>query len=382
MTYDNGKCEIFINNHKVYSEINIPAPDISEFPQIELAAYLENEPFMDLSNLVRYFAYYDEIPDENARSSKYELFTDMIDRGVLHPSKFHFNAGPYLTYATQNSVNILWETDRPADFLVEYGTRLPLNQSKRISNLKIEQNEVGFVPQLINEIKLDGLEPASKYFYNIKARSSSGETIESGILTFGTAVREESPFSFVIIGDTEARAHINDQISKLIWGERPNFVIIAGDITDGGWQSNKFEWNYEYFQGMGQLISRVPVFPILGNGEGDVYWYDKYQSLPGTGELYSFRYGNAEYFMLNSNKKELFSEGQKYYTWLDSALSESTAEWKFVTFHHAPYSSDEDDYGNTWEGNSTNGDLKIRAITPLFDKHNVDMVFLWSFAQL
>ncbi len=375
MTYDNGKCEIFINKHKVFSENNIPLPVKTSVQQIELAAYLENEPFMDLSNLVRYFAYYDEIPDENAGNSKYELFTDMIDRGILHPNKFHFNAGPYLTYATQNSVNILWETDRPADFMIEYGTQLPLNQSKRISNLKIEQNDSSNEEKLINEITLDGLEPATKYFYNIKAKSETGETIESGILTFGTAVQEESPFSFVVIGDTEARAHINDQLAKLIWGERPNFMLIAGDLTDGGWQSNKYEWNYEYFQGMNQIISRIPVYPILGNGEGDVYWYDRYQSLPGTGELYSFKYGNSEHFMLNSNKKELFAEGERYYNWLDSALGKSTAKWKFVTFHHAPFSSDEDDYGNTWERNSTNGDLKIRKITPLFDKHNVDMVF-------
>jgi hypothetical protein len=60
---------------------------------------------------------------------------------------------------------------------------------------------------------------------------------------------------------------------------------------------------------------------------------------------------------------------------LSELPSKSTAEWKFVTFHHAPYSSDEDDYGNTWEGSSDNGDLRIRKITPLFDKHNVDMVF-------
>lgn len=373
MTISNQKLKLFQNSNLIFSTDNIELPDISQETQTEIAAYLKNEPFMDLSNILRYFSIDSIAQNESEIINRNTKFKRIIDKGLLHPEKFHFNAGPYLQYATKNSINIIWETDRNADFMIEYGKELPLNKAIKIENLKndISVNKEHFIQEII----LSDLESATQYFYNIKARSSDGEIIESGVLTFATAVEDNMPYSYVVIGDTEARAHINDQLSKLIWAERPNFMIIAGDLTDGGLQSNKYEWNYEYFQGMNQIVSRIPVFPILGNGEGDVYWYDKYHFLPGTGENYSFKYGNSEHFLLNSNRKNDFAEGGIYYNWLDSALSVSKAKWKFVTFHHAPYSSDEDDYGNTWEGKSDQGDLRIRKITPLFDKYDVDMVF-------
>jgi 3',5'-cyclic AMP phosphodiesterase CpdA len=122
------------------------------------------------------------------------------------------------------------------------------------------------------------------------------------------------------------------------------------------------------------LASRIPVFPVPGNGEADLYWYSKYHVLPSTG-YYSFTYGNAEFFMLDSNKPEDFAHGGKQYVWLEERLKKSIAKWKFVAHHHAPYSADEDDYGNSWEGQSSLGDLRIRKIVPLYEQYGVDMVF-------
>jgi Icc-related predicted phosphoesterase len=373
MTYSNGNVNFFINNQKILELTDVPKPDLNEKTLVEMAAYLDNEPMMDMPNLVRYFALYDKMPTENDMTSSNSLFTSMIDKGILHPTKFHFNAGPYLNYVTKTSVNLLWETDRQADFLIEYGETSDFGNRVEVRNLDIKEEPA--IDGLINEIKIDNLKQNTPYFYKITAMSADGEMIDSGVLTFQTAVSDSSPYTFAVIGDTEARFHINDMISKGIWRERPNFMMIAGDLTDGGMEHHKFEWNYEYFQGMGQVISRIPVFPILGNGEGDVFWYDRYQSLPGTGENYTFKYGNAEFFLMNSNRKEDFAPGMPIYNWLKEQLENSTAKWKFAMFHHAPYSSDEDDYGDSWKGKSTLGDTKIRKITPLFDEFNVDMVF-------
>jgi hypothetical protein len=148
-----------------------------------------------------------------------------------------------------------------------------------------------------------------------------------------------------------------------------------GDLTDGGTQNHKHQWNLEYFAGVAGLASRIPFFPVPGNGEGDLYWYKRYHSLPGDEAPYAFRYGNAEFFMLDSNrKKREFPPGGRQYLWLEQRLKASTATWKFVCFHHAPYTSDEDDYGNAWASVSTKGDMEIRPIVPLFEKYQVDIV--------
>ncbi len=91
------------------------------------------------------------------------------------------------------------------------------------------------------------------------------ETIRSGIATFGTAKLDPTPYAFAIIADTEGRPHINNQVAKLVWDERPDFALHLGDITDGGDKGNKYEWNYEYFTGMGQLLERLPFFTACGS---------------------------------------------------------------------------------------------------------------------
>ena len=78
--------------------------------------------------------------------------------------------------------------------------------------------------------------------------------------------------------------------------------------------------------------------------------------------------------MLNSNKKEEFAPGGAQYNWLEKELQQSTATWKFVCHHHAPYSSDENDYGDSWKEKSNLGDLKVRQIVPLYEKYGVDVV--------
>jgi len=247
--------------------------------------------------------------------------------------------------------------------------------TKKIDIQRFASHTISFTPEeLIANIKLEGLEAGTQYFYNVKATDFAGKTIESGILTFGTKPSNPKAFSFITISDTESRPHINNKFAQMIWDERPDFVINLGDITDGGKEPHKFEWNTEYFEGINHLHSRIPAYKVPGNGESDLYWYNRYNSYPEPQDNYSFTWGNAEFFMLNSNRKDDFAPGGAIYEWLDDKLSKSQALWKFVCLHHAPYSTDENDYGDTWKGVSVMGDLKIREIVPLFDKYNVDFV--------
>jgi hypothetical protein len=78
--------------------------------------------------------------------------------------------------------------------------------------------------------------------------------------------------------------------------------------------------------------------------------------------------------VIHSSKGEEFEKGGKQYDWLENELKQSKAVWKIVLLHHAPYSSDDDDYGNSWQGPTDLGDPQIRKLVPLFDKYNVDFV--------
>lgn len=329
---------------------------------------MNNEPYMSLENLFKGIRIYDYALEPFAIASMLEERKAFIERGELIPGKLHFNAGPYLHMATTESINIVWETPQPSTAVIEYGTSVPLQNTLRLDDAKT-----------IHEATLSGLAPDTPYFYRVKAFSGQ-ETIETGPLTFKTASIPGEPIRFAVMGDPEARPHINDHLAGLIWNERPDFMLQLGDLTDGGKQPHKFQWNHEYFMGLTQLNSRLPVYPVPGNGEGDLHWYARYHKLPSPdpkGEgYYTFTYGDIQFFMLDSNRSEEdFKPGGAQFEWLKGEFEQSTAKWKIAAHHHPTYTSDENDYGNTWETTSAMGDLRVRRITDLYERFGVDVVF-------
>lgn len=373
-THDGQVMRLYVNGVLVNSMKTGKRTRYGNDYQLETASYTKHEPYMDMGNLLKMLRVSDKALSKDEIAQRFDALKNMVVEGRLFPGIFHFNAGPYLNYATPHSISIIWETDRPADFVVEYGKKVPMDKKITLNTQTIDR-EGARKESNIYTITLTDLDPETPYFYTIKATARDGSVMESGVLTFSTAVQAGSSYAFAVIGDTEARPHINDRVCKMVWEERPNFLMIVGDLTDGGKADHKFEWNYEYFQGVTQLASRVPVFPVAGNGEEDMHWYDQYHVLPEPEGYYSFRYGNADFFMLNSNRPEEFAPGGKQYIWLEEQLKKSTAVWKFVAHHHAPYSADEDDYGDSWKGKGELGDAAIRRIVPLYEKYKVDMVF-------
>lgn len=366
-TYDGAELVIWVNGTR-FGGLPVPSDLLRYEPDsaLDVTGYFEHEPYMQIGNLLHWAWVIPEAYTAEHVRSRFDAFRYYVDEGLIAPGIFHFNAGPYLNNATKHTMSILWETDRAATAEVSYGMRSPLDKKVSIDE-----------PARIQEITLDGLEPGESYYYRVTAKTSDGATIDSGLLTFKTAVEDEQAYTFAVIGDTEARPHINDRVAKLIWDERPDFVVNCGDLTDGGREPRKFEWNHEYFLGMNQLHSRVPAFPVAGNGESDLYWYNRYHVLPEPEGYYSFRYGNAEFFMLDSNQREeSFKAGGEQFEWLREKLAASDATWKFVAHHHPVYTSDEDDFGDTFRGDrSPLGDLNVRRMTELYERYGVDAVF-------
>ena len=367
-TFDGEKMRLYYNG-QLQGEKEATGTIAAPEAKLELAAYLEKEPYMSFSNLVKRFKIYDQDLSETQINQNFNQLQKQVEQGQLFGDLFHFSAGPYLYKATDKGIAIAWESDRALQKAVlYYGTSLPLTDSITLSKAPAQFPFIG-------HFELDQLKPATKYFYDIHLIDQQGQRIKSNPLTFATAPsKKEAPVTFGIIGDTEARPQINHKVGSMLWDERPNFIINLGDLTDGGKEPHKFEWNYEYFTGVRPLCSRIPVFPVAGNGEGDLYWYNQYhEKLPQKG-YYTFTYGSTQFFMLNSNDRAAFAPGGEQYKWLEEQLKQSTAKWKFVCHHHAPYSSDEDDYKNSWEEPSDLGDLKVRKIVPLYEQYGVDVV--------
>lgn len=275
-------------------------------------------------------------------------------------SGLQFVIKPYLQFPTLDSLVVMAETSEPTSATVAFGETPDLPR-------KVESTE----PATIHEWKLTGLKPETKYFYQVTATDSRGQRLASPLLTGMTAVPAESAWSFGVIGDTQKNPATTAKVAKQIWDRRPHFVIHCGDVVDNG--PDKAEWVHELFGPAAELFGRVALFPCIGNHEKNHANYYRYFSLPQPEYYYRYRYGNADFFSIDSNKP--LSPGSEQYEWLDRELGRSKATWKIAYHHHPVYSSDEDDYGNTWKGSSVMGDLNARHLMALYDKHNLDINF-------
>jgi predicted phosphodiesterase len=271
-----------------------------------------------------------------------------------------FVVRPYLQFPTQTTVTVMWETAAPGSSVVEYG---PTPAAMK----KVEEKK----DATIHEVKLTGLEAETPYVYRVSTTMADGQTLTSPVYQFLTAVKPDSAFSFAVIGDTQKNPAMTAKIAQVMYARRPHFVTHLGDVVDNG--PDKKEWVHELFGPCAELFARCPVFPCIGNHEKNHAWYYRYFSLPDPEYFYRYRYGNADFFVLDSNKS--LKPGTEQFQWLDQELGRSDAKWKFVYHHHPAWSSDSNDYGDTSKGVARYGDANVRNVVGLYEKHKVDVVF-------
>lgn len=276
-----------------------------------------------------------------------------------------FLVKPYLQFSTQSEMSVLWETTTPTSTLVRYG-EAAFDVEKTPLPLSVMDAEL----QLMHEVRLKNLKPETNYFWQTVSVNAAGDSLISELYSFKTAVKDSSAYAFALVGDTQANSRTPwgwSVISQKVWDERPNFVVHAGDVVD--WGPRKKDWTEQFFPGGQAMMSRIPMFTVLGNHEGDADFYYQYMANPTPEYRYTFKYGNAEFFMIDTNRD--VEEGSDQYNWLEQALAKSTATWKFAIHHHPPYSSEKDDHGDTFKEASTMS-THARNLVPLFDKYSVD----------
>ena len=319
------------HNGKLISEVEGKSDfKYSNSTEFEITAYLDNEPHMQLGNLVRYTAVYERALTDEEIEKAFVGHRELVEHGVHERGVFHFTTGgPHLATPSTTDIHITWEADRPHSAKLQWGTTEELEHSLDVA-------EDG---SRMKKVKVTGLDANSSYFYKVTLTDRLGESVDSGLQMFRTAVERGDPFTFAAISDTEARPHVNAKIGDLIWRETPHFMINAGDLTDGGRHDHRVEWTHEYFAAMAHLMARLPVLPVMGNGEDDFVWFERYHHTPGDKvSYYQYSYGDLDVFVLDSNLRRRdqnqpgFREEQR--AWLEQSLKDSTARWKVATHHH------------------------------------------------
>lgn len=195
---------------------------------------------------------------------------------------------------------------------------------------------------------------------------------KSGIYEIGLPDSKDAT-SFIFMGDVQDTARgLSHNLFKAIDRQHADadFWLFGGDLVerpiDGYWQVA--------FDDLDTVASAKPVLAISGNHEylkglvkqldprfGQVFGY--YQnSKVGDNHVFSFAYGGARFFLLDSNTDAWNLPAQR--SWLEEQLQNCTEKWKIVVLHHPLHSN---------KGKHYNPMVKW-AFGGLVKKYGVDLV--------
>ena len=277
-----------------------------------------------------------------------------------------FTTEPYLQNPGRTEMTLKWASAEKAEFKVRYGAGDRRDQEAPVG----ECREVPWKDWPGGHRPADA-PPAAKpteerkaYIYKavltgLPAGSACGYEVTCGAAraggTFRTVPEQPAPFTFIAYGDNRTDAEAHRKVAARFAAHGPAFIIHTGDmVSDGAYP----EWQPQFFAPLREVLRGVPLWPALGNHDGD---YRKYFAVPagGQGLWYSFDYGDAHFVSLDtmSDKPDMLG-------WCGRDLAGSKARWK-IAFYHLP-SYDVGSHGTRWG---------LKNYLPIFRKHGLDLVF-------
>jgi hypothetical protein len=268
--------------------------------------------------------------------------------------------GPYLQWVRPNAITVVWETVDEVTSMVDFGATAAYGSTATDCDSTSR-----------HEVTLTGLNPSTVYHYRVR----SGSQTLSDDRTFKTAAGPgQTSLTFAVLSETQSgipRGHFDryrdsaDQdhpkSAAKIQAINPDFYLHVGGLVFDG--SDLAAWD-DFFHFEGNLMSRVTMFPALGESEGAHYNYFRIFHLPNNERWYSFDYGNAHFVCLQIDGQGDASPGSEQYQWLERDLANSDKLWKFVFFSYPPYS-----YG------PVGSKPEARHVHSLFVNYGVEMVF-------
>ena len=265
---------------------------------------------------------------------------------------------PYLQNLTEQSVVVMWETEEANSWHLDWGVDQTFGQS-----LASQSTSLLNTGNFIQRVKLTGLVPSQRYFYSVRNNNYS-----SAVFSFKTneLTAQESKTVLVAASDMQ-KDHANpNKFNEVVVdgiipyftnyvlspiNEHIDFLLFPGDLVDDG--SNHHHWTDDFFDQGKNILSYIPLYPVLGNHERDHAFYFNYFELPNNGthgfeEHWWYKdHSNIRIIGMDSNGDYRI---QEQLDWLDSILSltasDTTIDFVFVQLHH-PHHSELWPEGNT-----------------------------------
>lgn len=274
--------------------------------------------------------------------------------------------------ALSTTTSIQWWTNVSGNSTVEYGLTPALGLSVTVPTAGT--CEIGSAGTC-HVVPLTALQPGTRYYYRLLTNG-----VEVQPVTYFTTMKtpaDPTPLTFTVTGDWgQGSSALTDVGNQQNLTDPPLILTVGDNAYQNGTQS---DWDNNALPAYRNVMRRATFVPVLGNHDlnsvGASNWANSVEikmfRLPRNGgagnqeRWFSFDHGDAHFVALDSNDPG--NPTQR--AWLENDLAATTRRWKFVFFHHPPYSCAS---GLFSFGSYEN----IRANwSPLFEEYGVDVVF-------
>jgi acid phosphatase type 7 len=356
------------------------------------------------------------LPDMAEACSSTALTFDQAARAKARPV---FTALPYLQPGAASvlkdgdeAIVIAWQTNGVGgEYELTYDGRKATIDQRTLKGGDATESE----KRLNYVADLTGLRLGRRYEYKV---SWNGELILEGHFT--TRKPRGQKIRFVAFGDN-SYGDVSDRATAYnAYRAMPDFVMNTGDnVYEGGRDDEYARYFFPVYNADeagprigAPLLRAVPFYTCIANHDvhgkddnhhpcadfkkdQDALGYFTAMHLPGNGPVpppfptpiigpegpiatfktvagdryprqsnYSFDYGDAHFLVLDANVY-VDPTNEALQRWIEADLSGTDAAWKFVVYHHPAFNVGHEHYA----------EQHMRALSPLFEKHGVDLCF-------
>lgn len=252
---------------------------------------------------------------------------------------------------TPEQLNVHVGDDASSQVNVTYTTVADTNTTIRLNKVGDEEaiyfqgeSYVGISGKYIHEIVVSGLEAYTEYEYTV------GDGFNSATGTFKTALEknDSQTFTFAYLADTQVSNASNAKALGATLAEinvmNPDFVYLAGDITDNATSEDQWQWLFTndglYPTGGEDMFANSLIAITQGNHDNN----EMYQHINAPEEAdkiaYSFDYGCMRFISLNLEMARYSDDSRaKQEEMLRKEVEDAKAngQWVVVGFHKSLY---------------------------------------------
>lgn len=238
------------------------------------------------------------------------------------------------------SVNVTYTTRVETDKTTIAVTKTAGGETKYFEGTSYQ----GIGGKYIHEIVVTGLEACTEYSYVV------GDGFNECCGTFKTALEQgdETVFTFAYLADTQVSNADNAEALGATLAKvnemNPDFVYLAGDITDRATNEAQWEWlfnNSGAFPTGGQDMFANSLIAVTQGNHDNNEMYQHINAPEEAGKIvYSFDYGTMKFISLNleAAKSDANARAQQE-AYLREAVADAKAnsQWTVVGFHKSLY---------------------------------------------